>query len=276
MLPARQEEAFEVIPGSISSGILILCDHASNAIPAEYDRLGLPKGELQRHIAYDIGASGLARALAARLGAPAVLSRFSRLLIDPNRGTDDPTLIMRIADGAIIPGNVEIDATERQRRLRRFWQAYDDAITASIDAFLRAGRQPLLLSVHTFTPVWRGLPRPWHAGILFDPQHPSISPLLVETLRRHLPDMVIGANEPYSGGLPGDTLDRHGVHKKLAHTLVEIRQDLVADAAGQQAWAAHLADALQEMQATPGSSRTLDAAGATDAHLSATSPVGES
>ena len=260
IIPARRDEALSVLPGPADAGVLVLCDHASNAMPEEYAGLGLPAGELARHIAHDPGAAGVARHLAALLGAPAVLAGFSRLLIDPNRGLDDPTLIMRIADGTVIPGNANMDERERLRRIARFWRAYDDAISDVISRMRATGIMPLIISVHTFTPVWRGVPRPWHAGILYDPAQPDISPRMIEALRRRNPDLTIGANEPYSGGLPGDTLDRHGVRKNLPHTLVEIRQDLVADEAGQRRWARRLHDALKDV---------LDAAATTDAHLPA-------
>ena len=247
MIPARDGEAFEVLSGRADAGVLVLCDHASNHVPPDLHDLGLPPADLRRHIAWDPGAAGVARHLARLLGAPAVLSRFSRLLADPNRGLDDPTLVMRIADGSVIPGNAELDETGRRERIRRFWRPYDEAISETIEAMRHAGRAPLLLSIHTFTPVWRGVPRPWHAGLLFDPACPSISPRMTAALRARLPDATIGANEPYSGGLPGDTLDRHGVRKGLEHTLVEIRHDLLADDEAQRAWAEHLAHALQEV-----------------------------
>ncbi len=247
-LVVAEDAPFILREGAVDSGLLILCDHASNHIPGEYDRLGLPEGELERHIAYDIGAAGVAEALHEITGAPLVMSHFSRLLIDPNRGLDDPTLIMRISDGAVIPGNAGVDAAERARRIARFWRPYDEAIAGAIEAMRRqTGRPPVLVSIHTFTPVWRGVPRPWHGGILYDPHAPGMAdfPLaLLDALRRQTPALVLGANEPYSGGLPGDTMDRHGVKKGIEHALVEIRQDLVADEAGQRDWARRIADAL--------------------------------
>ena len=247
------------MPGRQESGVLLLCDHASNRIPPEYDRLGLPDGELQRHIAWDIGAAGVARALHEMIGAPLVMSNFSRLLADPNRGLDDPTLIPAIADGTIVPGNASLDAAARAERISRFWKPYDDAIAAAIAEMRAMGRAPLLVSIHTFTPVWRGVPRPWHGGILFDAAAPEMArfPLrFLDVLRRRNPDLVLGANEPYSGGLPGDTLDRHGVKKGLEHVLVEIRQDLVADAAGQRAWARRIAEALHGVLDEAGMARS--------------------
>ncbi len=236
-IPGERHEACEIVEGGATSGVLVLCDHASNRIPPEYDNLGLPPGELERHIAWDIGAEGVARRLAARLDAPAVISRFSRLLVDPNRGLDDPTILMRISDGAIIPGNADADAQEKRRRLERFYLPYDEAISRTIERFRALGINPALVSIHSFTPVWRGVKRPWHAGLLYDPRDPDFSVHLMNALAVAAPDLVIGDNQPYRGGLSGDTMDRHGFAKGLPHALVEIRQDLIRDAAGQQVWA---------------------------------------
>ena len=246
VLPGIEAESHERLPGRIDSGVIVICDHASNAVPPEYASLGLPPSELMRHIAWDIGAAGVARLLAEALSAPAVLSRFSRLLIDPNRGEDDPTLIMRISDGSVIPGNAHLDAAERQRRLERFYRPYDKAIAQTIDAFLAAGTRPALVSVHSFTPVWRGVPRPWHAAVLYDPRDPDFSRAVRDALIRQNPDLLIGDNEPYRGGLAGDTMDRHGFSRRLPHVLIELRQDLVTGEEGQRLWARRLARAVRE------------------------------
>jgi predicted N-formylglutamate amidohydrolase len=120
MIEAIEAESFAVVPGRADAGLILLCDHAGNAFPSEYGTLGLPEAQLRRHIAYDIGAAAVTRAVAAALGVPALLTRFSRLLIDPNRGADDPTMIMRLSDGAVIPGNRHLDAAERERRTSRY------------------------------------------------------------------------------------------------------------------------------------------------------------
>jgi predicted N-formylglutamate amidohydrolase len=146
-------------PGS-TSALLFLCDHASNAIPADYDRLGLAAPLFETHIAYDIGAAFVTRALAGAYGAAALLGNVSRLLIDLNRGADDPTLVMKLSDGSIIPGNRGADAAEVARRLERFHAPYHAAIRAQI---ARIGRQAILISIHSFTPpgkAWDG-PGKW-------------------------------------------------------------------------------------------------------------------
>jgi predicted N-formylglutamate amidohydrolase len=230
--------AFEAIPGALDSGALIICDHASNAIPPGYGTLGLTPEALERHIAYDIGAAEVTRALAAQLGAPAVLSTYSRLLIDPNRGLDDPTLVMRYSDGAIVPGNAYIDAAEIARRGARFWAPYRQEVAATVDAMTATGEPPALISIHSFTPVMRSLARPWKIGLLWD-RDARIPKPLIEALIAE-PDLradEVGDNEPYDGALAGDTIDEIATSRGLANVLIEIRQDLIAERSHALAWA---------------------------------------
>jgi predicted N-formylglutamate amidohydrolase len=245
----RDAHPVELIPGSNEAGLLIVCDHASNEVPPDLGTLGLPEETFARHIAYDIGAAAVTRALARRLKAPAVLSRFSRLVIDPNRGRDDPTLVMRLSDGAVVPGNARVGADEVEERIRRFYDPYDRAIAESLDRLIAAGASPALVSVHSFTPIWRGVPRPWHAGILYDVDERLARPLL-EGLRRD-PTLVVGENEPYDGALDGDTVNRHATRRGLSPAMIEIRQDLIATEAGAEAWAERFADLLAEALADP-------------------------
>jgi len=235
----RNDEAVTIIGGDPSCGIVLVCDHAANTIPPEYGTLGLDPSELSRHIAYDIGAEGVTRAMAARLGAPAVLTKFSRLLIDPNRGEDDPTLIMRLSDGAIIAGNRTLDEAERAARIARFYTPYHDAVAALVDASLTTGVVPIVIAIHSFTPVWKGVPRPWHVGVLWD-KDPRFAVPLIEALAQDRL-IIVGDNEPYHGALKGDTLWKHATQRGLAHALIEVRQDLIATAQGQDAWADRLA-----------------------------------
>lgn len=220
---------------------LITCDHATNRVPPWVNGgdLGLPAEDMARHIAYDVGASGVAIRLAERLGAPAVLSNFSRLVIDPNRGLDDPTLVMRIYDQSIIPANRRLTVTELEDRIERCYLPYDNEIARL------AGRRDdtALVSVHSFTPQLKGRdPRPWHITMLHDADD-RLSLALARELGRE-DGIVIGLNEPYKGGLWGDTLDRHALRQGRQNTLIEIRNDLIADDAGQEEWAARLARAL--------------------------------
>ena len=244
-------EAFETITGTANSTLVLLADHASNRLPEGYPpALGLDPAEFERHIAYDIGVEGVTRRLAATLGAPAVLSRFSRLLIDPNRGEDDPTLIMRLSDGAIVPANHALPPGERRRRIESYWRPYDEAVRGTIKAAHgETGQPPVVVSIHSFTPYWRGVPRPWHAGVLWDGDARVARPL-IEALDA-AGDIVVGDNEPYSGALGGDMMNRQCHARGLPHALLEIRQDLIADEAGQAAWADRLAPLLAAIDARP-------------------------
>jgi predicted N-formylglutamate amidohydrolase len=235
-------QPFQAIEGALDCGALVVCDHAANAFPPGYGALGLPREALDRHIAYDIGAAWLARRLAARLGAPAILSTFSRLLIDPNRGADDPTLVMRISDGALVPGNARIEAREIERRRRLYWEPYRAAIDATLEAMLATGEPPAILSIHSFTPNWRGHPRPWKVGLLWD-NDPRLAEPLMRALAQEddLAEEEIGDNEPYEGALAGDTINAVATRRGLSNALIEVRQDLIADQESAEGWADRLA-----------------------------------
>lgn len=248
-VPVVQPHPVEIIEGDVESGALILCDHASNAVPPDLGDLGLPEIELQRHIAYDIGAAAVTRSLAGLLGAPAILTRFSRLIIDPNRGRDDPTLVMRLSDGAVVPGNAKVDDAEIARRIARFYDPYEDAIAAFITRALKAGHPPVIVAVHSFTPIWRGWPRPWHAGILWDADDRFARPLLQGLEAEE--GLVVGDNEPYDGALAGDTVDRHATVRGLANALIEIRQDLIVHDDGAKEWAERFARLLKPLLDQP-------------------------
>lgn len=254
-LPA--DAPYTILPGSLASGILLVCDHADNAFPPGYDTLGLPAAQLQRHIAYDPGAAGITRHMARILGAPAVLTRYSRLLIDPNRDEDDPTLIMRISDGAVVPGNAALTREERQNRLDRYYRPYHNAIDQTIDAMMAAGKPPVIFSIHSFTENWRGWMRPWHAGVLWD-KDPRLARPLIDALRKD-PVFVIGDNEPYTGALRGDCVHKHATVRGLANALIEVRQDLILDDAGQAEWAERFSGILEALLAKPNADATFHA-----------------
>jgi predicted N-formylglutamate amidohydrolase len=237
-------QPFEVLGEAGNSRWLVTCDHATNRIPPETSggTLGLSPREMDRHIAYDIGAEGVTRALAQALGATALVSRFSRLVIDPNRGEDDPTLIMQLYDGTLVPGNRGLDADERQRRLNSYYRPYHNEL-----ARLAARRDDtLIVAVHSFTPRLQGRhPRPWHVGILYDPRDEGLSRPLLNRLHAQS-DLIVGENEPYAGHLPGDSIDRHALLKGRANALIELRHDLIETAEDQQAWGVRLADQLAD------------------------------
>lgn len=241
---------FEIIDGRYDSGLLLLADHATNFVPPRYQKLGLPDSAFGRHIAYDIGIEPLTRQLAKRLGAPAVMSRFSRLLIDPNRGEDDPTIIMRISDGAIIPGNHPISPDEWQHRIETYHRPYHAAVSETIGRIAKAtGKAPLVLSLHSYTPAWKGVARPWHAAVLWDTDDRAVYPLIDDLSAAG--DVLVGDNEPYDGALKGDTLYRHCMTTGIPHALLEVRQDLIADQTGVEAWANRLEPIFKRLNADP-------------------------
>jgi predicted N-formylglutamate amidohydrolase len=242
--------SFEILAGNHDRGMVLLGDHAMNRLPQHYGRLGLPESAFARHIAYDIGIEALVRALSARLGVPAVLGGFSRLLIDPNRGEDDPTLIMKISDGAIVPGNHPITADEWNGRIEAFHRPYHNAVSQTIDEVAnRTGKAPLVLSLHSYTPAWKGVPRPWHAAVLWDSDRRAVTPLL--DLLRNDSDLIVGDNEPYDGALKGDTMYRHCMLTGIPHALLEVRQDLIGDDIGVAAWTDRLAPIFETINADP-------------------------
>ena len=256
-ITGNEEEGYCVLPGRADRGLILICDHASNKLPHGYGTLGLPAAQLERHIAYDIGVEPIVRAMSARLGAPAVMTRFSRLLIDPNRGRDDPTLIMRLSDGAVIPGNRKLDAAEREKRLGLYYDPYHRAIDSVIDACLAVRAAPALLSIHSFTESWKQFTRPWHIGILWDGTDSRIAAPLLEALYAE-GGLIVGDNEPYAGQLEGDCLWQHGAQRGLANAIVEVRQDLIRDAAGQNAWTERLCRIIERILPSIGSVSLLN------------------
>jgi predicted N-formylglutamate amidohydrolase len=241
----REASPFRRIEGNWKSGVLVLCDHAANLIPPAYGTLGLTPEDLTRHIAYDIGAAAVAEHLARALRAPALLTRYSRLLIDPNRGRDDPTLVMQLSDGRIVPGNAAVDEAEIEARIDRFYAPYHQAIAAAIDSGVAAGKPPVLLAIHSFTRAWKSVPRPWHVAVLWD-KDPRLARALLRELAA-IPDITVGDNVPYSGQLKGDTLYQHGTLRGLAHALIEVRQDLILGPEGQKEWGELLAGVVRKV-----------------------------
>jgi predicted N-formylglutamate amidohydrolase len=220
---------------------VVTCDHASNRVPPDVGggALGLPAEDMGRHIAYDVGAAGVARALAKALDAPVILSDFSRLVVDPNRGEDDPTLVMKVYDGSIVPANRHADAAEIERRLTLYHRPYH----RGIERLIASRDRPVIVAVHSFTPQLMGrAPRPWHVGVLYAGDTRLALPLIARLNAE--PDLCIGDNQPYSGHLPGDALDRHGVQTGLPHVLIEVRNDLIGTEDAQLAWGKRLAPML--------------------------------
>ncbi len=235
-------QPYQILANAAPSRWLVTCDHAANTVPpfVAGGCLGVAPSDMARHIAFDVGAAGLTRALAAELGGAAILSNFSRLVIDPNRGEDDPTLVMKLYDGTIIPGNRHVTGADVADRLDRLYRPYHAAY-----AKLAAARADMVIcAVHSFTPQLRARPpRPWHVGVLYSHLDARLALPLIARLRAE-PDLCVGDNEPYAGHLPGDAIDRHALTPGRPNVLIELRNDLIATPDAQAAWAARLAPIL--------------------------------
>ncbi|RJT38936.1 N-formylglutamate amidohydrolase [Mesorhizobium waimense] len=222
-------------PGG-SSPFVFTCDHASNFLPAEFGTLGLPAEELSRHIAWDPGALPVARRMAEALDATLVETGISRLVIDCNRPLDAPDLVPPVSETTLIPGNAGLSDKQRAERVALSWRPFHDAIAEIVDKRLARGQETRLVSVHSFTPVYKGKNRPWHIGIIHDEDRRLAAPLIAALQR--LSGVTVGVNEPYS---PADrvyfTLERHARSRGLACAMIEIRNDEISGEAGQRKWA---------------------------------------
>ena len=227
------------------SPFLITCDHAGRRLPRRLGNLGLPDAELDRHIAWDIGASEVARQLGRSLDAFTAHQIYSRLVIDSNRDPSVDSSIVTVSEATEVPGNRGLSADERQARLREIFWPYHERIAAELDRRARAKRATAVIAVHSFTPVFKGVARPWHAGVLYN-RDPRLAHILKQQLEAE-GGLVVGDNEPYAvGDLTDYTIPIHGEKRGLPHVEIEIRQDLIAEAAGQKVWAERLARLLPE------------------------------
>lgn len=239
---------FTLLNEQARTPFVLTCDHAGRAIPHRLGDLGLPESELVRHIAWDLGVAGLGRALAHRLDAFLILQTYSRLVIDVNRPPGTPDSIVCLSERTTIPGN--LDLREEDKRARR--EAVFDPYHARIERELtrrteqKAALTPLILvALHSFTPRFKDVDRPFHAGILYG-RDQRVASVMLRQLRRE-PELVIGDNEPYAVSDDTDyTVVMHGERRGLAHVEIEVRQDLLSDKIGQDAWAARLATALEQ------------------------------
>jgi predicted N-formylglutamate amidohydrolase len=239
LLSPKDPAPVEWIDRDAPAPVLLTCDHASRAVPAVLASLGLDAATLAQHIGWDIGAAAVTRALAPLLQAPAILSGYSRLVIDCNRDPDDPSSIPATSDGVIIPGNRDLAAAARAARRDGIFAPYHAAVAGWIERQSAPDFVPALLSIHSFTPEMNGVARPWHIGILWD-EDPRLPLPLLEALSAQ-PDLVVGDNQPYSAREPaGYTVRHHAERLGLPHVAIELRQDLIADAAGAARWAGRL------------------------------------
>jgi len=222
--------------------LLLVCDHASDAIPRRLDGLGVEPRDLQAHIAYDIGAAAVAERLAARFDAPLMLSGFSRLVIDCNRTPGDPTSIPPVSDGVPIPANQDLSADALRARVEQLFAPYHVAIAEKLDRLASRGVVPCFIAVHSFTPLFAGFRRPWQIGALWN-QDGRIALPLIDALSRA--GLCVGDNQPYSGrDGHGHTLRTHAESRDLPHLTLEIRQDLINHPTGIAAWTGMLFDAF--------------------------------
>ena len=228
--------------------VLLVADHASPFFPTAMNQLGLADWVLEQHVAWDIGSDKLARCLADELDAPLVLAGFSRLIVDPNRQIADSSAFVEISDGIAIPGNMNLGDEEKALRVQSFYQPYHDRIDARLDEFKQCGIVPAMIAVHTCSPEFDRVVRPWHIGIMWD-KDPRI-PVPVLRHFENMDEVCVGDNEPYSGHHPHDfTIDHHAEAAGLPHIGFEVRQDLVNTEAGALKWAGILADGLRDVLA---------------------------
>ena len=226
------------------SPFLLLCDHAGHRLPRRLGTLGVSDSERQRHIAWDIGAAGVVRDMAERLDAFAILQSYSRLAIDCNRSPAVESSIVTISEDTAIPGNLNLSQADRAQRVAEIFTPYHDRIAAELDRRQAAGIATVIVAMHSFTPVYRGVARPWHVGLLYNRDDRLARPMMA--LLRGEAGLVVGDNEPYAVSDESDyTIPVHGERRGLPHGEIEIRQDLIADAVGQSVWAERIARLLR-------------------------------
>lgn len=243
LLTAADPAPVRILNHDSPSALLLVCDHAGKAVPTALRGLGIPPAELDRHIGWDIGAAAVTEGLVRRLNARAVLSVYSRLVVDCNRWPDSPTLMPGISDGTPVPANQDLSETSRTLRMEALYQPYHDAIARERSHIRARGQMPVLVSIHSFTPQMNGFQRPWHVGVLWNRDGRMALPMLAAL--RAEGDLTVGDNEPYSARTGTDfTIIHHGEEVGVPVLMLEIRQDLIADKAGAEGWADRLARLL--------------------------------
>ena len=248
LLEADELPVFFARPAERPTPLVLLCDHAGREVPRALGDMGVPRAEWDRHIAWDIGALAAAQHLAKRFGCALIESRYSRLVLDCNRRTDDPGLCPAVADGTPVPANQELTPAARARRVAELHAPYHDAIRSVLANMRASGHVPVVVSMHSCTPVFKGFARPWHIGVLWrsDPRLPV--PLMAALRARG--DIEIGDNQPYDArDGHGFTMREHCEETGYPHALIEIRQDLIDTHAGAAKWAAIFGDALEPLLA---------------------------
>jgi predicted N-formylglutamate amidohydrolase len=251
LLGAGDPAPFTWINLDAGGEVLLTCDHASCAVPASLDGLGLSRDELRRHIGWDIGIEDVVRRMAAMMAAPAIVAGFSRLVIDLNRphdSTRQPGSIPEVSDHTAVPANKGISTADAEARADALFRPYHNQIIAKLDAMRAGGVVPAYIAMHSFTPVMDGFERPWHIGVCWE--HDGRIPVPMIAALRENPDLCVGDNEPYAIEADSDYgIPVHAAGRGLPHLLIEIRQDLIAEEAGQARWADIMVDALGKVLA---------------------------
>jgi len=230
----------DIIRKDSESRFFLVCEHAGKLMPRRLDHLGLPEHERERHIAWDIGAGGMSHEMAARLGATLVTQRYSRLVIDCNRSPAVASAMPELSESTTIPGNLAISPAEREARVGEIFRPFHDTVRALLDERAAAGRETVLVTLHSFTPVFKGVSRPWQVGILYN-RDPRLGQALLALLE-HESDLCVGDNQPYRvDDLSDYTIPVHGEQRGIVHVEIEVRQDLLASEAGQRHWGERLA-----------------------------------
>jgi predicted N-formylglutamate amidohydrolase len=250
LLDIDEPPPYGVINPDGASDLLLMCEHALPRIPRRLAHLGLPKSERMRHIGWDIGALCLARELSARLDAPLFHTGYSRLVVDCNRPLDNPSLMPEISETTVIPGNRNLDASERAERLETFFHPFHAAVSRRLDLRTAAGKQTFVVGIHSYTPVYKGVARPWHAGILYA-QAGDLAGRIMRALAQE-DGLVIGDNEPYRIDHDDYTVPVHGDARGLPGLLIEVRHDLISTAQGVAEWAARFDRCLRLAMETDG------------------------
>ncbi len=250
LLAKHEPSPFEILNPGGRAPALLTCDHASNRVPEALGSLGLPRAKLLEHIGWDAGAAEVTRRLSQRLDAIALLSRYSRLVIDCNRKPGAPSSIPELSHGTVVPGNRGLTAAKAEQRRQEIFQPYHEAISKMLARLGSGGRRPAYLAIHSFTPSLNGVSRPWHLSVLWDRDSRIATPLIAALRTRH--GLTIGDNTPYSGRTHFDFSNEfHATRAGLPNALIEIREDLIRDEAGLARICGILGEALSTILANP-------------------------
>ena len=242
LLQATDPEPFKIINKAGRTPLFLICDHAGVAVPKNLGKLGLSIDIFDRHIAYDIGTEAVALGLSKLLDAPLILSRFSRLVIDLNRPPEHPGSMIEHIDSTPIPGNKALTAIARMQRVKELFDPYHEAINTEVNRLSATGTPPIILSVHSFSPNYGDLPRPWDIGVLWN-RDPRIARPLIQLLKTF--KLKVGENQPYSGKELAYTINKHGGDRGLANCVIEINQAQLGDCAGINHWTLIMSEVLR-------------------------------